>query len=143
MIKTGKKLNLPLDERFKISYGTVNIKNPISIYLQMSTWIKPNEDYEDYENLIKKLTKNYKQLLADSLKNSIFNDRKWIVDLDLRSSGMVKDKKSFMSVDTVLFYHEPQDPFRDEIVLFVKNKCEELLKIFTENNEIECYPNKK
>ena len=143
MIKTGKKLNLPLDERFKISYGTVNIKNPISIYLQMSTWIKPNEDYEDYENLIKKLTKNYKQLLADSLKNSIFNDRKWIVDLDLRSSGMVKDKKSFMSVDTVLFYHEPQDPFRDEIVLFVKNKCEELLKIFSENNEIECYPNKK
>jgi hypothetical protein len=143
MIKTGKKLNLPLDERFKISYGTVNIKNPISIYLQMSTWIKPNEEYEDYENLIKKLTKNYKQLLADSLKNSIFNDRKWIVDLDLRSSGMVKDKKSFMSVDTVLFYHEPQDPFRDEIVLFVKNKCEELLKIFTENNEIECYPNKK
>jgi hypothetical protein len=109
----------------------------------MSTWIKPNEDYEDYENLIKKLTKNYKQLLADSLKNSIFNDRKWIVDLDLRSSGMVKDKKSFMSVDTVLFYHEPQDPFRDEIVLFVKNKCEELLKIFSENNEIECYPNKK
>jgi len=143
MIKTGKKLNLPLDERFKISYGTVNIKNPISIYLQMSTWIKPNEEYEDYENLIKKLTKNYKQLLADNLKNSIFNDRKWIVDLDLRSSGMVKDKKSFMSVDTVLFYHEPQDPFRDEIVLFVKNKCEELLKIFTENNEIECYPNKK
>jgi hypothetical protein len=143
MIKTGKKLNLPLDERFKISYGTVNIKNPISIYLQMSTWIKPNEEYEDYENLIKKLTKNYKQLLADSLKNSIFNDRKWIVDLDLRSSGMVKDKKSFMSVDTVLFYHEPQDPFWDEIVLFVKNKCEELLKIFTENNEIECYPNKK
>jgi hypothetical protein len=143
MIKTGKKLNLPLDERFKISYGTVNIKNPISIYLQMSTWIKPNEDYEDYENLIKKLTKNYKHLLADSLKNSIFNDRKWIVDLDLRSSGLVKDKKSFMSVDTVLFYHEPQDPFRDEIVLFVKNKCEELLKIFTENNEIECYPNKK
>jgi hypothetical protein len=44
MIKTGKKLNLPLDERFKISYGTVNVKNPTSIYLQISTWIKPLED---------------------------------------------------------------------------------------------------
>jgi len=112
MIKTGKKLNLPLDERFKVSYGTVNIKNPISIYLQMSTWIKPLEDYENYENLIKKLTKDYKQSLNHTLKNSFFDDRKWIVDLDLRSSGMEKDKKSFMSVDTVLFYHEPQNPFR-------------------------------
>lgn len=142
MIKTGKKLNLPLDERFKISYGTVNVKNPISIYLQMSTWIKPLEDYENYENLIKKLTKEYKQSLNYTLKNSFFNERKWIVDLDLRSSGMERDKKSFMSVDTVLFYHEPQDPFREEILTFVKNRCAELLKVFTENNGIECFPKK-
>lgn len=142
MIKTGKKLNLPLDERFKISYGTVNVKNPISIYLQMSTWIKPLEDYENYENLIKKLTKEYKQSLNYTLKNSFFNERKWIVDLDLRSSGMERDKKSFMSVDTVLFYHEPQDPFREEILAFVKNRCAELLKVFTENNGIECFPKK-
>lgn len=142
MIKTGKKLNLTLDERFKVSYGTVNIKNPISIYLQMSTWIKPLETYENYENLIKKLTKDYKQSLNYTLKNSFFDDRKWIVDLDLRSSGMEKDKKSFMSVDTVLFYHEPQDPFRNEIQSFVKHKCCDLLKVFTENDEIECYPKK-
>jgi hypothetical protein len=142
MIKTGKKLNLSLDERFKVSYGTVNIKNPISIYLQMSTWIKPLENYNNYENLIKKLTKDYKQSLNRTLKNSFFDDRKWIVDLDLRSSGMEKDKKSFMSVDTVLFYHEPQDPFRNDIQSFVKHKCYDLLKVFTENNEIECYPKK-
>jgi hypothetical protein len=55
---------------------------------------------------------------------------------------MEKDKKSFMSVDTVLFYHEPQDPFRNEIQAFVKHKCCDLLKVFTENDEIECYPKK-
>jgi hypothetical protein len=139
MIKTGKKLNLPLDERFKISYGTVNVKNPTSIYLQISTWIKPLEDNNNYENLIKKLTKEYKQSLNYLLKKSSFDDRKWIVDLDLRSSGMGKDKKSFMSIDTVLFYHEPQDPFKDETLGFIKNRLTDLLKVFTENNGIECH----
>jgi|LakMenE01Jun11ns_1017448.scaffolds.fasta_scaffold9953176_2 hypothetical protein len=139
MIKTGKKLNLPLDERFKISYGTVNVKNPTSIYLQISTWIKPLEDNNNYENLIKKLTKEYKQSLNYLLKKSSFDDRKWIVDLDLRSSGMGKDKKSFMSIDTVLFYHEPQDPFKDETLGFIKNRLTDLLKVFTENNSIECH----
>jgi hypothetical protein len=142
MIKTGKKLNLPIDNRFKISYGTVNIKNPISIYLQISTWVKPLEDYEDYENLIKKLTKDFKQSLNYTLKNSFFNDRKWIVDLDLRSSGMEINKKSYMSVDTILYYHEPKDPFKEEVLSFVKDKSLTLLKVFTENNEIECYRSK-
>jgi hypothetical protein len=142
MVKTGKKLNLTLDERFKVSYGTVNVKNPTSIYLQISTWVKPLEDYNNYENLIKRLTKDYKQSLNYILKNSFFNERKWIVDLDLRSSGMEKNKKSFMSVDTVLFYHEPQDPFRDEILFFVRNKFVDLLKVFTENDIIECHSKK-
>jgi len=142
MVKTGKKLNLSLDNRFKINYGTVNVKNPVSIYLQMSTWIKPLEHYDDYDNLIKKLTKDYKQSLNHSLKNSLFDDRKWIVDLDLRKSGMDKDKKSFMSVDTVLFYHEPQDPFRLDVQAFIKYKCVELIKVFTENSVIECYSKK-
>lgn len=142
MIKTGKKLNLPLDNRFKISYGTVNIKNPASIYLQMSTWVKPLEDYQDYESLIKKLAKEYKQSLTLNLKNSFFHEKKWIVDLDLRSSGMEKDKKSFMSVDTILFYHEPQDPFKEEILSFVKNRCVNLIKVFTDNEDIECYSKK-
>lgn len=139
MIKTGKKLNLPLDDRFKISYGTVNVRNPTSIYLQISTWVKPLEDNNNYENLIKKMTKEYKQSLNYLLKKSFFDEKKWIVDLDLRSSGMGKNKKSFMSVDTVLFYHEPQDPFKDETLVFIKNKLTDLLKVFTENNGIECH----
>lgn len=142
MIKTGKKLNLPIDNRFKISYGTVNIKNPISIYLQISTWIKPIEHYDDYESLIKKLKKEYRQSLNHTLKNSFFNDRKWIVDLDLRSSGMEINKKSYMSVDTILYYHEPKDPFKEEVLSFIKDKSLTLLKVFTENNEIECYRSK-
>jgi hypothetical protein len=142
MIKTGKKLPITIDDRFKISYGTVNVKNPTSIYLQISTWIKPLEEYENYDILIKKLTKEYRQTLSKILKNTVFNDRRWIVDLDLRKSGMEKDKKSFMSIDTVLFYHNPQDPFKPEIVSLVKDKCGELLKVFTENNNVDCYHNK-
>lgn len=142
MIKTGKKLNLSIDDRIKINYGTVNIKNPTSIYLQMSTWIKPIEYYQDYNDLIKKLTKEYRKNLNENLKNSFFNDKKWIVDLDLRSSGMELNKKSFMSIDTVLFYHEPQDPFKDEILSFVKNKCQNMIKVFTDSEDIECFPKK-
>lgn len=142
MIKTGKKINLQLDKRFKINYGTVNVKNPTSIYLHLSTWIQPKEEYNDYNILIKKMTKDYKQSLMTNLKNSFFNERKWIVDLDLRSSGMGLDKKSFMSVDTVLFYHEPQDPFKNEILSFIKNKSIDLIKVFSENEHIMCYPKK-
>lgn len=143
MIKLGKKLNLSIDERFRVSYGTTNIKNPTSVYLQMTTWIKPNDEYDDYNILIKKLTKNFRNSLNSSLQNSTFDNRKWIVDLDLRSSGMMKDKKSFMSIDMTLFYHEPQDPFTDNIVEYVKHSCSEWLKVFTNNNEVECFNTKK
>jgi hypothetical protein len=143
MIKLGKKLNLSIDDRFRVSYGTTNIKNPTSVYLQMTTWIKPNDEYDDYNILIKKLTKNFRNTLNISLQNSTFDNRKWIVDLDLRSSGMAKDKKSFMSIDTTLFYHEPQDPFAEDTMKFVKYNCSEWLKVFTNNDEVECFNNKK
>jgi hypothetical protein len=142
MIKTGKKLNLKLDERIKINYGTINIKKPSSIYLQMSTWIKPTHEYEDYDELIKKITKEYKKHLNINLRGSFFNDKKWIVDLDLRSSGMSINNRSFMSVDTILFYHEPQDPFNEHVLSFIKNKCDNLIKVFTDSEDIECYPKK-
>jgi hypothetical protein len=55
---------------------------------------------------------------------------------------MEKNKKSFMCVDTVLFFHEAQDPFRDDNLTLIKGKCKEILKVFTDNNNIECYHTK-
>ena len=105
-MKRGKELNLTLNHNYKTSVGTVDNKNPKSVYINISTWGEPIfevEDKKNYENKINKIRRDVRQSLFTNLDGSLFKTKSTIVDLDLRSSGISNDKRSFMCCEAVMF----------------------------------------
>ena len=105
-MKLGKELSLKTETPFKINIGTVNNKHPRTLYLVLSSWVEPLYESENYQPKLNKITKNIKRFLNDTIPSESFNNKRMIVDFDLRSSGITKDKKSFMSCEITLFQKE-------------------------------------
>jgi len=105
-MKKGKIVLLHEDEKFSVKIGTVDNKSPKALYMTISSWISPikmlDEGY-DYDRVISNMRKAIKQNIYDNIDNDIFYSDKTIVDLDLRSSGIVMDKKSYMNCEITLF----------------------------------------
>jgi len=102
-MKLGKELALKTEKPFKVRIGTVNNKEPRTLYLILSSWVEPTKDIEDYQPNLNKIKKNIKRFLSTTVPSESFNKDKIILDFDLRSSGIIKNKKSFMSCEVTLF----------------------------------------
>jgi len=102
-MKLGKELSLKTEKPFKIRIGTVNNKEPRTLYLVLSSWVEPNSHKENYQPTLNRIKKNIRKFLSTTVPSESFNKERVIVDFDLRSSGIVKDKKSFMSCEITLF----------------------------------------
>jgi len=106
-MKRGKELKLDLNPNYKIKVGTVDNKNPKTIYINLSAWgqLKKYDIDLNYESVINKLRKNIKHKI-NSYNLNEFHRGKYIVDLDMRSSGIKPTKRSFMSCEITLFQKE-------------------------------------
>jgi hypothetical protein len=122
-MKRGKEISLPLPYEYNVVSGTVDNRQPKSIYIQISAWGKPKEDKDgNYESIIKQKSKNVKKKLYEILsKDERFHKDKCIVDFNMASSGVSFNKRSFMSVEMTLFQKEP----------FVQVNSEELFPTLT------------
>ena len=93
----------------KIIYGTVDSKSLKSIYINLQTWVNPKTDQDiNWERVILNTSRFIKHSVLESLDNSIF-EKNFIVDLDLRSSGIYHGKKSFMNLEINLYLKEEMD----------------------------------
>ena len=106
-MKNGKELKVKTLKNFNVKYGTVDNKNLKSLYLNISSWIKPLIDDElNYSRIIKNLNKLIRQstynFLSTNLNSSFFKDH-FIVDFDLRKSGIKYGKTSYLSCE-ITFY---------------------------------------
>ena len=60
----GKEIKLDLPFEYNVVSGTVDNKNPKSIYIQISAWGKPTDYVESgYESIMKQKAKGIKQKL--------------------------------------------------------------------------------
>jgi hypothetical protein len=108
-MKTGKEIKNNNFKNYNITYGTVNNKNPKSIYLNISSWVEPIKDEtNNYSFDIRTLNKKIKQTLFNYLdaNKTIFNKDRTIVDLDIRESGIKLGKRSFMNCEVTFFMKE-------------------------------------
>jgi len=105
-MKLGKELSLNTEKPFKIHIGTVNNKQPRTLYVVLSSWVEPLYESENYQPKLNKITKNIKRFLSETISSESFNNKRIIVDFDLRSSGISTKKKSFMSCEITLFQKE-------------------------------------
>ena len=114
----------------KIVYGTVDSINLKSLYLNIQTWVEPIYECDNWTRTVLNLSRSIKHSIYESINKQIFNE-KFIVDLDLRSSGLNLNKKSFMNLE-INFYlvREDLDFKGDEIKESLQNIT---LQIFKDN----------
>ena len=101
-MKKGKSCVLKGYKNFKTSYGTVDSKNLKSIYINIQSWVEPKKFLENWDREVSCLNRLVKQLLLEVVDKFVFNT-KFIVDLDLRTSGITLGKRSFMNLEITLY----------------------------------------
>jgi len=106
-MKKGKTSLLHGFKTAKIVYGTVDSIKLKSLYLNIQTWVEPIYESENWTRTVLNLSRSVKHSIYESINKTIFND-KFIVDLDLRSSGLNPNKKSFMNLE-INFYLIQED----------------------------------
>jgi hypothetical protein len=103
-MKRGKEFNLELSNNFNVSVGTVDNKNPKSIYITISAWGKTvQEKVIDYNKVISHMKRNIKLNIINNNINNRFIEEQTIVDFDVRESGIKFDKRSYMNCEITLF----------------------------------------
>ena len=101
-MKKGKSCVVKGYKNFKTSYGTVDSKNLKSIYINIQSWVEPKKSLENWNREVSYLNRLIKQLLLDITDKFMFHS-KFIVDLDLRTSGIFLGKRSFMNLEITLY----------------------------------------
>jgi len=123
-MKTGKFIPMGFHQNIKIGYGTIDYKNLKTIYITLNSWVSP-ELMDDYNQIISKTRR--------SIKNFIYNtDDCWfkkesIVDLDIRTKGIKKEKKSFMNLEITLFVKKQFDIKEKDVKGYIKNLSESII----------------
>ena len=143
-MKKGKTSHLHGFKTAKVVYGTVDSVNLKSLYLNIQTWVEPIYDCENWNRTVLNLSRGVKHSVYESLNNKIF-DTKFIVDLDLRSSGLSLGKKSFMNIEVNFFIIEENLDFKSKQIkdslIKITNKI--FIDNFNENNYFKFYLTKK
>lgn len=136
-MKRGKEMKIETIHQYNIKSGTVDNKNPKSVYIQISAWGKPKDsNIEDYDSILKRKSKRVKRKLFEVLDGNNFYKDKSIVDFNMASSGVNYDKRSFMSVEVTLFKKEPLLPINsDKMIPMVKNISEKIITDVFEKDE--------
>ena len=101
-MKKGKSCVLKGYKNFKTSYGTVDSKNLNSIYINIQSWVEPKKTLENWTREVSCLNRLIKQLLLEVSDKFLFHN-KFIVDLDLRTSGISLGKRSFMNLEITIY----------------------------------------
>ena len=114
-MKKGKTSHINGFKTAKVVYGTVDSVELKSLYLNIQTWVEPIVDSDNWTRTVLNLSRAIKHTIYQSLDNKIF-DTKFIVDLDLRSSGLKYQKKSFMNLEINFYIIQPDLDFKDKSI---------------------------
>jgi hypothetical protein len=107
-MKKGKTSQLKLFSDAKCYYGTVDAKNLKTIYIVLQSWVEPIKEFENWDRATGIMERNIKHILLEVVDPLIFEKHN-IVDLDLRSSGIQKGKRSFMNLEITLYLKNHMD----------------------------------
>lgn len=134
-MKKGKTSRLSGYKNAKITYGTVNSVELKSVYINIKTWVIPKIDSENWERVVLNFNRSIKHSVLECINKKIF-DKKFIVDLDLRHSGIFYGKKSFMNLEITLFTLDETLDFKSKMIKSsIKEICDTIYMYEFLNNE--------
>lgn len=134
-MKKGKTSQIQGFKTAKVVYGTVDSVNFKSLYLNIQTWVEPKINSENWNRIVLNLSRFIKHSILDSLDKNLF-DGKFIVDLDLRSSGLQKGKKSFLNLEINFYLTGTETDFKSrKLKESLKKICKRVFQDNFTNNE--------
>lgn len=117
-----------IDNRFfRLKLGTVNRMNPEVIYLEGKTFIIPIDEDRDYSNTLKVIRKGLSRIVNNALFNNKHFKSNYILDLQVANSGVILDKKSFLTFQLLL--RQKSESIND--LKRVKSNCESFFNSIT------------
>lgn len=142
-MKKGKTCKLNGFTKLKSTYGTVDSKTFKSLYLNIQSWVTPQRSVENWSRVVNILSREIKETINEFLDTSLLQP-KFILDLDLRTSGLVVGKKSFMNLE-ITFFVEKNVEFKS---VSLRTHLQNLTSIinsvnFTKNKNFEFEKTKK
>lgn len=105
----------------KCYFGSVDTTELKSIYLVLQTWVTPKVEKENWSITVGSITRTIKHKILEISNKKLFKDH-FIVDMDLRTSGIRLKKASFLNLEITFFTKQDVDFKSNEI-------SEELTKI--------------
>jgi hypothetical protein len=138
-MKKGKTSKINGFRTSKVNYGTVDSKEFKSVYLNIQTWVEPKIDSENWTRVVLNMNRSVKHSVYQHLNKELF-DEKFIVDLDLRTSGLQLKKKSFMNLEINLFLTQEIDFKSTKLKKSLKNLTKEIYDdVFYQNEYFKFY----
>jgi len=129
-MKKGKTSKIQGFKKTKVVYGTTDSFELKSIYLNLQTWVEPKEELENWERIVLNLSRQIKHTIYNNINTKLF-DKNFIVDLDLRASGLSPNKKSFLNLEINFYLIDKALDFKSTIL---RESIKDLTKkIITEN----------
>ena len=101
MKRLNKEIKLNVCDYMNLKDGSTNKDNPQIVYISGKAWISPKFN-GDYESLLNRIKFNFRKHIKKNVIESNIFENKFVLDFDLNSSNMQKDKKKFMSFDLFL-----------------------------------------
>jgi hypothetical protein len=141
----GKEMDLiTYSDNYTVKIGTVNNKNPHCVYFEIKGWVTPTEEYElDYGKVVSKLTKRTKSKVYELIKGSGFNENIFILDFDLRDSGVEYGKRSYYNCEVTL-YQDGDIKELTDITPTIESISEEIIsEVFEPFGYFDFYKKKK
>jgi len=132
-MKKGKSSKLTGYRSYKVNYGTVDSKNLKSIYLNIQTWAEPKTDITSPNREVNNLSRSIKHSVLENINKDLYED-KFIVDLDLRCSGIQINKKSFLNLECYFYLKELGNDFKSKEI---KDSIKQITNSIIKNNFIK------
>jgi len=124
-MKFGKYVELNEYENVKLNYGTVDQKNLKTIFLTLNSWLEPIE-YDNHDKIIYNSRRKIKERIRNE-KNEYFK-KESIVDIDIKTKGIKRGKRSFMDIQITLFTEKDFLIKMPEIKKYLQNLLENIIK---------------
>ena len=133
-MKKGKTSKIPGFKSMKVTYGTVDSVNFKSIYLNIQTWAQPTKESLNWSRVVLNMGRAIKHIIYDIIDSKLFEDN-FIMDLDLRASGLVVDKKSFLNLEINFYLKNSEIDFKSPIFKTAMKKISKIIsqEIFNKN----------
>jgi len=144
IVKNGKKLIIDKHSNLNVVFGTVDNKNPKSMYINISGWANPIDiTIDDYDKIIHNITKKIKNTLFLNIDSTMFHTNKVIVDFNMRKSGVRFGRKSYMNCEVTLFQKNNYN-MQNQLIKDTLNDIIEILldDVFNDSEYFEFTQNK-